>query len=186
MLKTIKKSIDNSEKTISSLEKQIDQANEQYKIEIDLLQSIDEVGKDSAITIISEIGVNMNQFSNEHHLSSWSGMSTGNNESAGKKKYRTIKGNKHLKTTLVECGWGATRKKEGYLKRKYKSLIAHRGKKKALVAVGHKIIIAAYHIIKNKEQYKEPVLHQNLNRIQKQIKSYLSKLGELGYQMQTA
>ena len=51
-----------------------------------------------------------------------------------------------MKSLLVECGWGATRKKDGYLKRKYKSLIARRGKKKALVAVGHKIIIAAYHV----------------------------------------
>ena len=86
MLKTIKKSIDDREKIISKLEKQIDDASEQYKIELDLLQSIDGVGKDSAITIISEIGVDMNQFPNEHHLSSWSGMSPGNNESAGKKK----------------------------------------------------------------------------------------------------
>jgi len=84
----------------------------------------------------------------------------------------------------VECGWGATRKKDCYFKRKYQSLVARRGKKKALVAVGHKIIIAAYHIIKNKQVYKEPILNNNPKRRAKQIKSYLEKLKELGIEVE--
>ncbi|WOK06378.1 hypothetical protein RT717_06585 [Imperialibacter roseus] len=86
----------------------------------------------------------------------------------------------------MECGWGATRKKDGYLKRKYQSLIARRGKKKALVAVGHKIIIAAYHVLKNKEAYKEPLLHDSAERNKKQIKRHLAKLKELGYDLVSA
>jgi len=97
-----------------------------------------------------------------------------------KKVARTVHGNKHLQSTLVECGWGATRKKDGFLKRKYESLVGRRGKKKALVAVGHKIIIAAYHVINNKEPYKEPELHNNPRRKRKQIKNYLNRLKELG------
>ena len=57
-----------------------------YQIEVDLLQSIPGVGKESAISIISETGVDMSKFPNEHHLSSWAGMSPGNNETGGKKK----------------------------------------------------------------------------------------------------
>ena len=86
----------------------------------------------------------------------------------------------------MECGWGATRKKDGYLKRKYQSLIARRGKKKALVAVGHKIIIAAYHVLKNKEAYKEPLLNDSAERNKKQIKRHLAKLKELGYDLVSA
>ncbi len=86
MLKIIRKSMEEKEEIIKELDKQIDVATAQYAIEIDLLQTIDGVGKDSSIGIISEIGVNMEQFPNEHHLSSWAGMSPGNNESAGKKK----------------------------------------------------------------------------------------------------
>jgi transposase len=85
---------------------------------------------------------------------------------------------------LVECGWGATRKKDGYLKRKYESLVVRRGKKKALVAVGHKIIIAAYHVIKNKEAYKEPELNNSPKHKTKKIKSYLSKLKDLGIEVE--
>ncbi len=86
MLQLIKESLDDKEKLITKIEAQIDEAAEQYSVEIELLQTIDGVGKHSAITIISEIGVNMDQFANEHHLSSWAGMSPGNNESGGKKK----------------------------------------------------------------------------------------------------
>lgn len=81
---------------------------------------------------------------------------------------------------MVECGWGATRKKDCFLKRKYESLVGRRGKKKALVAVGHKIIVASYHIIKEKQAYKEPALHNNPKRTNKQIRNYLNRLSELG------
>jgi hypothetical protein len=68
------------------------------------------------------------------------------------------------------------------LKRKYESLVGRRGKKKALVAIGHKIIIASYHVINNKEAYKEPELHNNPRKKQKQIRNYLNRLKELGFE----
>lgn len=86
MLKIIKESIDDKDKLVTKLEAQIDEAAKQYSVELENLQTIPGVGKDSAITIISEIGGNMDVFPNEHHLSSWAGMSPGNNESGGKKK----------------------------------------------------------------------------------------------------
>lgn len=86
---------------------------------------------------------------------------------------------------MVQCTWGATRKKDGFLKRKYESLVPRRGKKKALVAVGHKIIIASYHVIKNKQAYKEPELHNNPKRKRRQIQNYLNRLKDLGYEFDT-
>jgi transposase len=86
MLKSIQRSIEDKEALIAELEKQIDQMVANYSVEIDLLSTIDGVGRDSAIAIISEIGTDMSRFPNEHHLSSLGGMSPGNNESAGKKK----------------------------------------------------------------------------------------------------
>ncbi|GAB4452964.1 MAG: hypothetical protein Fur0028_08460 [Bacteroidales bacterium] len=104
---------------------------------------------------------------------------------AEKKIAKTIHGNKYLQSSLVECAWGATRKKDGFLKRKYESLVGRRGKKKALVAVGHKIIVASYHIVKNKEAYKEPVLHNNPKKTNKQIRNYLNRLKEFGIEIPT-
>lgn len=87
MLRTIKKSIANIEGIIAEVDQQIDEQTKAYEVEIELLQTIPGVGKDSAIGIIAEIGVEMEVFPNEQHLSSWAGMSPGNNESAGKKKW---------------------------------------------------------------------------------------------------
>lgn len=80
----------------------------------------------------------------------------------------------------MEAAWGATRKKDCFLKRKYQSLVGRRGKKKALVAVGHKIIVAAYFIILNKEAYKEPELHDKPKKKKKQTKNYLNRINQLG------
>jgi transposase len=88
MLELIKTSIDEKIRLLEKMDEQIEKAAQQYKIEVDLLQTIPGVGKESAIRIISEIGVDMSRFPNEHHLSSWAGMSPGSNESAGKKKVR--------------------------------------------------------------------------------------------------
>lgn len=81
---------------------------------------------------------------------------------------------------MTECAWGATRKKEGFLKRKYYSIAARRGNKKAAFAVGHKILIAAYFILKNKEPYKEPTININPRRKDRLINNYITKLKELG------
>jgi transposase len=100
--------------------------------------------------------MDMKMFPTEMHLSSWVGISPGNNESAGKKKPgTTTHGNNYLKTILTEFAWIASKMKETYLRAKYQSLVGRRGKKKALVAVGHKILISCYHILKYKVAYKE-------------------------------
>ena len=86
MLKIHKNSISDKEQQLKELDIAIDKATEEYRVEIDLLQSIPGVGKDSAVGIISEIGVDMSRFPDETHLSSWAGMSPGNSETGGKKK----------------------------------------------------------------------------------------------------
>jgi transposase len=86
MLKMIRETIAENERLIAKLDKQIDAAASEYELEVGLLQTIDGVRKDTALTIISEIGVAMDAFPNQHHLASWAGVSPGNNESAGKKK----------------------------------------------------------------------------------------------------
>ena len=98
----------------------------------------------------------MDNFPDQKHLASWAGMSPGSNESAGKNKSgRITYGNKHLRTYLTEAGWAASRTKGTYLSSKYKSLVGRRGKKKTIIALGHKILIASYFIIKDKVEFKE-------------------------------
>jgi hypothetical protein len=86
---------------------------------------------------------------------------------------------------LVEAGWGASRTKNTYLRSKYESLVGRRGKKRALIALGHKILCAAYFIIKNKEPYQElGAEYLESRRKKNQIQSYLDKLKSLGVEVE--
>jgi transposase len=171
------------EELFATVEQKIQEKIERhFKEAYDLLKTIPSV-KDNASVIIAEMGVNMALFPTEMHLSSWSGMSPGNNESAGKKKPGlTTHGNKHLKTILIEFGWIASKMKGTYLWSKYHSLVGRRGKKKTLVAVGHKILIMCYHILKYKVPYKELGSRYLDERKKDRIaKSYIKRLTSLGY-----
>lgn len=98
----------------------------------------------------------MKQFRNADHFASWAGLVPGCNESAGKKKSSKIrKGNVYLKSTLVECAHSAIRHKDSYFYAKYCKLSARRGSKRAIVAVAHSMIIAIYHILKDKSCFMD-------------------------------
>jgi transposase len=183
MIQTSLDHINAMEEIFSTVELKIQEQIElHFKEEYELLKTIPPV-KDSASVIIAEMGVNMDLFPTEMHLSSWAGMSPGNNESAGKKKPgTTTHGNKYLKTILTEFAWIASKMKGTYLYAKYQSLVGRRGKKKALVAVGHKILISCYQILKYKVPYKELGANYLDTRKKDRIaKSYIKRLNNLGY-----
>jgi transposase len=181
MLNTIILNIERIECTIAEIEAQIEICIEPYKVERELLESIPGVGKDGATKIIAEVGVNMEQFPNQNHLTSWAGVCPGSNETAGKNKSgRTTHGNKYLRSLLVECGWAASRTKNTYLSAKYRTLVGRRGKKKAIIAVAHKLLIATYFIIKEKITYKElGEDHLNNFRKDRMIAYYQKQLEKL-------
>jgi transposase len=173
------------EKILLGIERKIREKIERdYKEEDELLQTIPGV-KENASTIIAEIGVDMDIFPNEMHLSSWAGMSPGNNESAGKKKPgSTTYGNKCLKAMLIEFAWVASRTRDTYLRSKYHSLVGRRGKKRTLVALGHKILIMCYHILKYKRPYKElGGDYLDKRRKDRITRSYIKRLNHLGYEV---
>jgi transposase len=121
---------------------------------VELLQSIPGIGKRTAQVIIAEIGVKMEQFPTAEHLSSWAGISPGNNESAGKRKSRkTTKGSKYLRQALVQAGWAASHTKQGYLSAHYDKLARRMSKKKALVAVAHSLLVIVYFVLKRRTSY---------------------------------
>jgi len=178
--------IKSMENIIKELDAKIKKKIEPYKEDCERLQTIPGVKEESASSIIAEIGVDMDKFPTEEHLSSWAGMSPGNNESAGKKKSgKTTYGNKCLRSTLTESGWAASKTKNTYLRSKYYSLVGRRGKKRALVAVGHKILIMCYQILKDKVEYKELGLNYlDSRKKDKIVMSYLKRLENLGYSVE--
>src|SRR5699024_7910616 len=107
----------------------------------------------SAITIISEIGTDMSQFSSHYRLASWAGLAPGCNESAGKKKSVKIsRAGVYLKPALVEIAHCAVKDKNNpYYANKFNVLSKRRGKKRAYIAIARKILVAIYHMLSTGE-----------------------------------
>jgi transposase len=141
---------------LAKLDAYVAQKMEPYQSQERALQEIPGVGKYTARAVIAEIGVDMSVFKNEHRLAAWAGVCPGNHESAGKRlSGRARKGNEHLRTAIVEASMSAVRKKDSYLRSKYYRLKARLGVKRAAVAVAHKILVAAFHILADGTVYED-------------------------------
>jgi transposase len=152
---------------------------------VDLLDTIPGVNRWLAEVIVAEMGINMSRFPSARHLASWAGLAPGNNESAGKRRSgKTPPGNQALRKGLVQAAHGASRTKNSYLKARYHRVAARRGKKRALVAVAHSILVSAYHMLLRQEPYHE--LGGNYfdeNKREFVARQLLRRLEKLGYQV---
>jgi transposase len=144
------------EASITKVDARIDEKLLPYATQHQRLTEIPGVDRIGAAVIIAELGVDMSVFPTPQHAAAWAGVCPGNNESAGKRKGQPgRKGNVHLTTALVQAAMGAGRKSGSYLKEKFWRLKARRGPKRAALAIAHKILIAAYHMLRNDCPYKD-------------------------------
>jgi transposase len=167
---------------VQEIDEQIQKLMIPFQKEESLIQTIPGISKISAKAIISEIGVDMSQFPSEAHLASWAGICPGNNESAGVKKSGKIrKGNRYLKAILIEVAWAASRTKGSAFSAIYNNIAKRRGKKRALVAVGHQILIAVYRTLKTGEPFvdqgAEAIYRRNLEARQQSAIRLLERSG---------
>jgi transposase len=127
-----------------------------YAKALSRLDGITGINRRVAEIILAEIGINMDQFPSDGHLASWAGLCPGSKVSAGKRlSGKTTKGSPWLRSALVEAAHGAARSKNTYLGEQYRRLARRIGKKKALIAVAHSILVISYHIIKEGKTYQE-------------------------------
>ena len=144
------------EELIGRLGARIEEALAPFAQAVEQLQTIPGINQRVAETVLAEVGPRMEQFPSADHLASWAGMSPGNNESAGKRRSgRITKGNRWLKRTLVQAAWAASHTKGTYLVAQYRRLAKRRGVKRALVAVGHTLLVIIYHVLKRGTVYAE-------------------------------
>jgi transposase len=122
------------------------------------LDTIPGVGRRTAEAILAEVGTDVRRFPTAGHLASWAGLCPGQDESAGKRRSgKTRKGSPWLRTLLVEAATAAARTKDTALQARYRRLAARRGRKRAIVAVAHAILVIAYHILKEGTCYRDGV-----------------------------
>ena len=148
-IKIVNEHIDYLNNQIDKLNKIIDVLVEPYENYISLLCTIPGVDRNSAITILTEIGTDMSQFSSHYRLTSWAGLAPGCNESAGKKKSVKIsRAGVYLKPCLVEIAHSAIKDKSNtYYAKKFEKLSKRRGKKRSTIAIARKILVAVYHML---------------------------------------
>ena len=148
--------IDSLDETVARFDQQIVEYCHPFEDAVVLLDTIPGVARATAEAIVAEIGTDMSRFPTADHLASWAGVAPGNNESAGKRRSgRTRKGDKALGAALNQAAHAAARTKNTYLSAQYHRLVARRGKKKAIVALMHSILVMAYHMIQRNEPYRE-------------------------------
>lgn len=177
--------LDQADSGLDVLDARIDEALAPYQEQFQLLQQIPGVSRVVAAVIVAELGTDMGVFRSAQHAAAWAGVCPGNNESAGKHKGAGArKGNVHLRTALVEAAVAASRKKGSYLRDKFYRLRARRGAKRAAMAIGHKILIAAYHMLSTSMPYKD-LGATYLDGLEKRrtTRNLVRRLERLGYEV---
>jgi transposase len=148
--------IDTCRHIIGAIDTRIEDLMKPYNDILTRLQEIPGIGPTAAAAILARTGTTLDEFQNSAALCSWAGVCPGNNESAGKRHSGRSPVRKHpLKTLLVEVAWSAVKVKGSYYRDKFHRLKARRGAKRAIVAIAHRILKAAFAIIKHGERYQE-------------------------------
>ncbi len=156
MLRLLWKELAQEEELIAELDAKIEEQTRPFADEVARLDQVPGVDRRVAEAVLAEVGSDVKPFPTPEHLASWAGMCPGNEESAGKRKRQRIPpGNRWLKRSLVQAAWAASHTKNTYLASQYRRLVGRRGRKRALIAVGHSMLVIFYHLLKRGTTYAD-------------------------------
>lgn len=156
VLRLLMDQIDALERLISRLDERIDEAMRPFDEAAGRLMGIPGVGDRAVEVIVGEIGADVEAFPTAGHLCSWAGLCPGNDQSAGKRRSgKTTKGSPWLRSLLVQAAWSASHTKDTVFSACYRRWVPRLGKKKALIAVAHKILVVIWHVLKTGTTYRE-------------------------------
>jgi transposase len=157
-----------------------------FRVAVEQLDAVVGVGERGARALVAETGTDMSRFPTHKHFASWAGQCPGNHESAGKRKSgKTPAANPHLDSVLTEMAQAAVRSKNSYFKSQYHRLTGRRGKKRAIGAVKHSLLVIVYYMLRNATPYKD-LGADYLDKInpQQRIRYHLKRLRELGQKVE--
>ncbi len=183
LLRQLLAQVDFLQAQIESLSADIDQQLAPHESLLERLMQITGIGRLAATAILAEIGTDMTCFPSAKHLASWAGVAPGNKQSGGKRLHApTTKGNRYLRAVLAEVVWVISHTHGTYLSAQYHRLAHRIGKKKAIVAVSHSVLVIIYHLLADNEDYRElgPDYFERLDST-RQRDSAIRRLQALGY-----
>jgi transposase len=176
------------------LQKQIQSVSERlgavappsFRAAVEQLDAIVGVGERGARALLAETGTDMSRFPSHKHFASWAGRCPGNHESAGKRKTgKTPAANRHLDAVLTEMAHAAVRSKNSYFKAQYHRLAGRRGKKRAIGAVKHSLLVTIYFMLRDNKPYQDlGADYFNKLNPQQRIRYHVRKLQELGQEVE--
>ncbi|HEX4168730.1 MAG TPA: IS110 family transposase [Bryobacteraceae bacterium] len=177
---------------LADLDRKLEQVDKrlakQLQPHVDLLLrlcTIPGVDFTTAAVIVAEIGLDMSRFPDAAHLASWAGLSPGNNESAGKRySGSTCKGNRYLRRILTQSAWSLLGKKDCYLTALFRRVSVKGGRKKAALAVAHRMLTIAWHIIQDGTLYEElGGNHYDRLHPDRSARRLIKRLEQIGFQV---
>jgi transposase len=186
LLQQILAHIDFLGESLECLQGEINQRLTPFEDAVTLLESLPVVLELAAAVVIAEVGVDMSRFPTAKHLASWVGVCPGNRVSGGKRlSGKTTKGNRYLRAVLCQIAWVIARCKEpNYLTAQYHRIARRRGKKRAILAVAHSLVVIIYHLLRDKKPYHDLgadfFTHMDARRIEQQA---IARLEQIGFQV---
>jgi transposase len=178
--------IDFLDEAIAQLDRQIEEQMRPFAAALEAWDSLPGINQRIAEIVVAELGSDLVPFEDAEHLASWAGMCPGNNESAGKRHSgKTRKGSPWLRRALVEAAHGAARTKNKYFQALYRRLAARRGKQRALIAVGHSLLVTGYYLITRQTKYEDLGGNYFDERDREAVKRRsVRRLEQLGYRVE--
>lgn len=177
--------IDFLNEQIQKLSQEIEGRMRPFEKAIEALDGIPGISRTNAEQILCETGIDMSRFPTDKHFASWAALCPGNHETGGKRKSgKTRKGNMSLKAALTQAAISASQTKGTYFNTMYHRIAARRGKKKAIIAVAHAILVIIYHMLKDSSSYRDlGVNHYDEINRQVTIKRSVKRLENLGFKV---
>lgn len=176
--------IDYLASAIDKLSARIDSELDEIRTKADLLKTIPGVADRTAEIILAELGPDMDRFPTDRHAAAWAGLCPSNNESAGKRRSTRIRhGNAHLRSALTEAALAAIRTKGTHLRSRYYRIRQRAGHKRAIIAVAHSILRAAYHMLRDGEPFRDlgEDYYDKRQDPKRRAKRLVGQLERLGY-----
>jgi len=185
ILRHLLEDLSHIERTIKDLDEQITQRLTPYQKEVDWLLTMPGFDRVAVASILAEIGPDMSVFEKADRIAAWGGVCPGSNESAGKSKSApTRKGDKYLRTILVQAAQAGKNKRGSFWREVYYRLIPRLGKPKTIMAIARKMLVAAFYMLRDGVPYRAPSTQPSPAKTARQVQQYTQRLAALGFHVE--